>query len=395
MNKREQPRKNVPGGRDIVREIKNLSEEIVNIDNEIQSCQQKIKDIIAANKASSPLGALKERERSIMDEFDQLRRDKQNLLEDLRNYKATLDSLREECNSKGIRRPMNLEEIQRQMDELSLKLISSSVSPKEEKEIAETYAKLRIEKGKLNKIDTNKKSIEDIEALYSSTKASISSINEKIAEQKNLKDDVHADISKIEKSSREKSPEILRLESKITSLVAQKKSMIGEKIQKKESLRAIEEEYAKFEVHLNEQKDLEGRKDAIKKEIATLRTQKESILVDLHNIDPQLINSLLYSLKELKKRNETKISLNIVHSFVKLGVRIPAGASDMDKTIADLELKKTGFTSAYAAKKAEADSKIDAISNQIIEKMKELENLPATDYDVFKRDAFKPKLIKN
>lgn len=391
----EPKKRSVPGAGDIIRQIRTLTNSIQAIEDEIKSNIEKVNAKIEAERANSKKGAILAEFRVVSDELQAMRNDKKRLFDELAVHKDAMDKLREtnakDKNAVYVKDP---EDIDKKIDQLNMRLITESISPVDEKKIAGELLTLRSMKTKLGDIEESKNKIKDVGAALADVRAKIHEIMKAIATKTAEKDKIKIELDKASSSDRAKSPEVVKLETKIAGLKAQKQGLIAQKNERKEAVRVLEAEWAEFEVVLQEQQKLEEQKSKIKKVIQELRNKKDELSAEIAGFDPKIFDTLYYSISALKKAKMFSININLVDSLMKHGIKIPSGMEDVDETLNQLVEKKNGSMSSFKDRSDIANKEIATIDSQIAEAVERLGELPPTDYDILKkggRQGFKNK----
>lgn len=388
MNKTEFKRKSIPGARELVLQIKQITQEIVSIDAEIKEFQDNIHTIVAAERSKSPKAKILNELREINEARDVIKNERRDYFTLIENTKSKIDALRSESSiaSNGYN---SIEKINKALEDLELKLISTSVSAKEETEIAANMASLRVQKHKLSEMESNFKAIETLDASIKEYKGKITVLSKDLNEKIAAADALKAELEKISETTKGKLPEVQKFENKIAALKTQKTELMKNRTTKREEVHALEQEYAKFEEVLLVQKSLEEQKDVIRKNINALKQEKDNLLNENDSYDPKLYDSLIFTINKMKKSKELVLGIDIVNHLIKNSIKIPKNIEGLDECINLLNKKKEACSASFKEKKEKLSSVIADIDSKIATEIKNLNDLPETDFEVLKKGGFK------
>lgn len=387
MQNTEIKRKHVPGTRDVSIAIKHITDKIVGIDEEIKRTQELIHSIISAERSASPRA-------KILNELNQVTQERNALTAEKRNYHGLAKTARAEIDSiKSARENSNLsyhsvEKINKAIEDLEMKLISTSVSAKEENAISESLCYLKIQREKLGQFESNYAKIDSLESSLKEYKLKIADLVKNLAEKNQKIDSLKAELEKITESSKVKSPEVAKLDSKIEGLKAQKNELFAQRNAKREIIHEMEQEFAKLEAEILIQKQLEEQKDEIRKRIYDLKQEKEALLTEQESYDPKIFDSIIFSLKKLSGSKSISVDVDLATLLLKNKVSIPSDQASLDATIQSLEKKKCDSTSDLKSKSNEFNSVIAQIDAKIKAENDKIDALPPTNMEILKR-AFK------
>ncbi|XP_077301438.1 uncharacterized protein LOC143922033 [Arctopsyche grandis] len=224
-----------------------------------------------------------------------------------------------------------LEKINKALDEAELELISKSLSQKETMEINNRMSDLKIQKIKMSDNEANHKIIEDCETLIKESKGKLTDINTKLNERSANIAGLKEKLNQISETSRVKSPEILKVETKLNALKLQRDELFKTRTSLREKIHEMEEEFAKFEV-----------------------TQ-----------------------------------------LMKYGIAIPSNMENLKDSIEALNAKKVECSSSFASKNQKVNLAIAAIDLKIEAENLKISELPETDFELLKKGGFRTGGFKN
>lgn len=386
MENAEPRKRSVPGAREIVMQIKSLSESIQSMENEIKGCMDKISVIIEEGRANSKKSGLLAEFRGVSEEIRHLRSQKKDYFDQLKSYRDNIDQLKEvSSKNKNTTNVRNPEDIEARIETLNMRLISETISSKEEKQVAADLLALRSMRARLGDIEASRSKIKDIDLSAKECRARIDELSQQLAEKTLAKDRLKAELDKASSTDRVKSPAVVQLEGKITTLKSQKQNLINQKQEKKKAIAVLEAEYAEFEKVLVEQQKLEEKKEKIRKNIQDLRNKKESLYTDISGFDPKIFDTLFFSVSTLKNAKAFSIDINLVDSLIRHGIKIPVSAEEVDETLAMLREKKAGSMSSFRTRNDVANKEIGAINAKIQDETARLNELPPTDFEILKK----------
>lgn len=388
MQNLENKKRHIPGTRDLAMQIKQISDDITGIDVEIRQCQDRIRAIIVDVRSSSPRSR-------ILSELNQATEDRNAIKSERKNYfslvetaKASIEKLRKERASSDVGFT-SIEKINRAIEDLEMKLIATSITPKEEIGIANSLLNLRLQKDKLGLMEHNTALVENLEASLKEYKPKIAHLSQQLSEKNAIIDSLKAELEKLAESGKNKSPEVVKLEDKITALKAQKNDCFAQRNSKKERIRSLEEDFAKLESERHVQKQLEEEKDIIRKAIASLKFEKDVILNEQESYSPGVFDSLIFTVKKLKDSGTFSLDIGLVTHLMKYDIKIPSSMSSLDRTVEALQQKKDECCTTLKQKSARFGSAISDINSKIEEENAKLNSLPPTNFDVLKRTGFR------
>lgn len=384
MQSSETRRKHVPGTREISIEIKQITDSINAIDAEIKMAQERIHSIISAEKSASPRAKILNELNQVTQERNALNGEKRNYSNLARSARTEIDAIRsEKANSSlGFN---SVEKINKAIEDLEMKLISTSISAKVENEISESLSSLKMQKEKFDKFESKFAKVETLEANLKEYKAKISELVKELAEKNAAIDSLKADLAKLSEGGKVKSPEITKLDGKIEALKAQKNELFGQRNAKREKIHELEQEFSKLEAEILIQKQLEEQKDEIRKIIEGLKQEKESILSEKESYDPKIFDSIIFSLKKLSGSKTFNVNIDLATLLLKHKVPIPYNQGSLDSTIQSLEQKKKDSISDLKQKNDDFVSVLAAINSKIENEMNKLNALPPTNMDILRR----------
>lgn len=388
MQSSENKRRHVPGTRDLAMQIRQISDDIAAIDAEMRQCQDRVRALIAEERSNSPRS-------KILGELNQVAEDRNSIKNERKNYfnlteiaKANIERLRQERASSDIG-SSNIEKINKAIEDLEMKLIATSVTSKEEADIANSLFNLKLQKNKLGKMEHNSALIESSEASLREYKPKIAQLSQQLSEKNAIIDSLKAELEKLTESGRNKSPEIVKLEGRIAALKTQKNDCFAQRNTKREQIHELEEEFSKLESELHIQKQLEEHKDAIRKVIASLKCEKDTIFSEQESYSPGVFDSLIFTVKRLKDSGAFSLDIDLVTHLMKYSIEIPTSPSSLDKTINTLRQKKEECRASLKQKSAKLGSTISDINSKIDAETAKLNALPPTNFDVLKRAGFR------
>lgn len=386
MQALEQRKKNVPGTRDIITQIRSMSDKIQRIESDVKEILDKISAINEESRSKSPRGGLQNELRELNDVIKSLKAERKENYNHLETFKGTIDSLKETNNKdKGTINIKSSEDIEKSIEQLNLRLIVETITPKDEKLIASELLALRTMRSKLGGIEDNMKQMKTIDGSLKECKTKIAELSQLIAEKVLARDNIKAELDKLSSSDKVKTPEILKLEERITALRNEKQVAIDFKNVKKEEIRTIEAEFAKFEQAFGLQQKLEDKKTAIKKTVGGYKNQKEDLLNEVASFDPKIFDSLSYTISNLKDSKSFNIDIDLVSTLLKYNIAIPTNKEEVEKTLDVLKEKRNDSMSIFKARRDDVSSKISDLDLKIEEENAKLEELPPTDYDLLRK----------
>lgn len=382
----EPKKKSIPGARDIITQIRTLSDAIHETDTEIKATIEKINQAFAASRANSKRNQVYTQFKELGDECNALKTERRTLFTEMDAIKLQLGNLREltgrERNGGLIRNP---EEIDNKIDELNMRLISETIPAKLEREIAAEMLSLRSMKAKLGDLEDSTNKIRSLEASMKEIKNKVAELSKEIAKKNAERDVVKAELDALSASDKVKSPEIIKMENRIIALKAQKQDLLDKKAAKKEEIAVLEAEWAKFSIVLQEQQDLEEKKNKIKESIQHLKNKKAAILDEVASFDPEIFDTLHYALSSVKSTDVFYLDINLVGQLMKYGISVPSTAAELEKTREELNEKKNNSVSAFKTRSDKVNKDIAEINDKIEKEMAKLAELPPTDLDILRK----------
>lgn len=394
MEKTEVRKKLVPGTKEIITQIKQITNDIDALNSEISQTKENLSALIASEKSNSPKSKLLSELQHENEEKQALRNEKNTLLNAIEFSKNKLAGLREsiEASSHGFN---NIDKLNNALEELELKLISSSISSKEELEISNKMTNLKLQKSKIAENEANIKMIDSLEAAIKQNKAKLSEINSKINETMNRISALKQKLDKLSESAMIKSPEIQKVENKLNALKTQKDELYKLRTTLREKIHTIEEEFAKFETELLVQKSLEEQKDVFRKNIAQLKAQKENLLTEQEAYDPKIFDSLIFTIKSIASSGLFLMNIDLVTQLMKFGIAIPSNIDSLPSTIEALNLKKSECAALFNSKNQNIISAISELDQKIKAENAKLNELPATDYEILAKGGVRVGGFRN
>lgn len=389
MQKLETKRKRIPGTRELLTQVKQISEDMGSLETEIRACQDKINAIIAQERSNSPKAKILSELKETKDAVETIRAERRNYQHLANDAISKVESLR--GSAAQVQGGYDsIDKINRKLEDLELKLISTSISAKEESEIAASMANLKTQKSKLSEMESNNKTIETLEASIREFKKKLGELSKELGKKLAVVDSLKAELGKLSESSKVKSPEIVKLESRIASLRTQKAELSKVRSAKREEIHVMEEEYSKFEVELMVQKSLEEQKEGIRKIINALKVERESLLNEQSAYDPKIYDSLIYSINKVKKSGVFSLDIDLVTHLMKNEIPIPNSIESLDKTIELLNKRKMESQQSFDEKRGKISTAVADIDNKIEAEIGKLNALPSTNFEVLRKGGFKP-----
>lgn len=393
MEKTEIRKKLVPGAREIIMQVKQATSDIDAVTAEINECKEIISGLIATEKSNSPKSKLFNELQQENEEKNALKGEKNNILANIDHAKSKITALRSTMESSNGYN--SLEKLNSALEELELKLISTSVSQKEEIEISTKMSNLRIQKNKMSENEANHKLIESFDASIKEQKVRLSEINAKLNEKSANITALKEKLDKLSEGSNGKSTEVVKYETKLSGLKVQRDELFKLRNTLREKIHVLEEEFAKFEGELLVQKSLEEQKDLIKKTIYQLKADKESLLTEQGAYDPKIFDSLIFTIGKIVKSRSFSVNIDLVTQLMKFGIKIPSSMESLEETIAALNAKKVECSSTFMSKNQKVISAIAAIDAKIEAENAKMNELPATDFEILKKGGVRVGGFRN
>lgn len=389
MEKPEIKKKHIPGTRELYTQIKQITDDINALEGEIKSCQDKIHTIVLHERNASPKAKFLSELKELKETVESIRGERRNYQNLINEAKGKIDSLRSSVSHihGGYD---SIEKINTKLEELELRLISSTITAKEENEIASNMANLNSQKNKLSEMENNLKTIKSLEASVSEYKAKLGELSKELGLKLAMVDNVKSELDKLAETTKEKSPEIVKLENKISALKTQKSELAKVRNSKREKIHSMEEEYSKFEAELLIQKSLEDQKDVLRKNINSLKAEKDSLLNEQSAYDPKIYDSLIYSFNKVKKSGVFNLDIDLVTHLMKNNIPIPNSIESVDNTIALLQKKKQESIESFEGMKSKASKALAEIDAKIEAETEKLNALPQTNYEILKKGNIRP-----
>jgi uncharacterized coiled-coil DUF342 family protein len=394
MDRTEIRKKQVPGAREIILQIKQLTADIDSVSNEITGCKEHLSNLISAERNSSPKSKLLNELQQENEIKNLLRNEKNELLASNEQSKKKIMSLKDsmEFSSNNFN---TIEKVNNALEELELKLISTSVTSKEENEISTKMSHLRIQKSKIAENENNHKLISELDSSIKENKAKLTEINLKLNEKTAIITSLREQLDKLSEAGFIKSPEVIKAEAKFTGLKNQKDELFKQRNVLREKIHVLEEEFAKFETELLIQKSLEEQKDEIKKSISQLKAEKENLLSEQGSYDPAIFDSLIFTVKAVLKSGSLNLNLDLVTQLMKYGINIPSDLETLKLTVEALNKKKIECSGSLKSKNDKVASSISSISAKIEDLTAKLNQLPATDFEILKKGGVRVGGFRN
>lgn len=388
MQSSENKRRHVPGTRDLAVQIKQISEDIAAIDIEIKQCQDRIRSIIADERSNSPRSRLLGELSQVTEDRNSIKSERKNYFSLIETAKANIEKLKKDRTPSDVGFS-NIEKINKAIEDLEMKLIATSVTSKEEVDIANSLLNLKLQKNKLGQMEHNNALIEGLEASLKEYKLKVAQLSQQLSEKNAIINSLKAELEKLTEGGKNKSPEVVKLEGKITSLKSQKNDYFAQRNAKREKIHELEEEFGKFESELHIQKQLEEQKDSIRKVIASLKRERDSIFNEQESYSPRVFDSLIFTVRKLKDSETFSLDIDLVTHLMKYNIEIPACPSSLDQTVEALQQKKEKCQATLKQKSAKLDSAISDINSKIDAENAKLNALPPTNFDILKKSEFR------
>lgn len=383
MEKTEVKRKNVPGTRDIILQIKQMTQDINSLDSEIKECQERIHAIITAEKNSSPKAKLITEIKTLNEAKDNIRNEKKNYFNKIDSAKKRIEALKGE--SSAVPNKFNtIEKIDKALEELELKLISTSVSAKEETEISNSMTSLRLQKSKLSEMESNIKEMGTLEEKIKEYKENLDALNKELNEKLAAIEKLRAELDTITVSTKKKSPEVEKLEVKITALKTQKEEMMKKRTERREDVHKLEVEYAKYEEELLKERVNEEKRELVRKKIEGLNARKDELQSEQDQNSPKVYDSLIFTISKLKKSGQFSLDFDFVTQLMKNGIAIPKNLEGLDEVVAQLNKKKEEAISSFSKKRQEIGAALAELDKEIYAEKQKLNELPETNFAILK-----------
>lgn len=394
MQATEAKKKLVPGTRDIIVQIKQITNNINSIDEEIKSNQDAIKKIYEAERSGSPKAILLNELQIASEARNEVRAEKNRLSDAIEAAKTKIDQLKAtvESSSTGYN---SIDKINKSLEDLELKLISCACSQKEEADIAAKMTSLKVQREKLSSNENTLQTIHSLEKSMRELRDAMSKVSKDLYQKNEAIKEIKTKLDALNESQKTKSPEVLKVEAKINALRDSKSELMKMRNAKREEVHKIEEEYRIFEAELLVQKQLEEQKTAIRNVISELQAEKDKILSSQMRIDPKVFDSILFTLNNIaKSKTSFSLTIDIVSHLVKLKVKIPSNLAELLETIETLKVMKEEATKIYNSKKSETDLETAAVDAKIKVQMDALNALPETNFDVLRKGGVRVNFRK-
>lgn len=397
MDVSEQKRKVIPGVREILQQIKVISESISKIDAEMKSCTEKIQELVAAQNANSPRAQLMNDLKAIKDEIAELKNEKSAIHDENERLKSECDALkaeRDDDKDSGISFS-RIEDIDRRIEQLNLRIISESLTPTEEKNIASDLLSLRQRRSKMGEFEEKAKIIKRLENAQKENKIKITQLFKLIDEKNAAREALKQKYDSVASQEKVKSPEVCRLEARIQALKAERPELLNKKLAKKDEINAIKDEYARLESEIEAEIEREETRNKIKSEIFDLKNKRDSIISAHTGFDPKIFDSLIFTCNALKKAKVFVVDIDLANSLIKNKINIPSSPADIDKVIAALKAKSDEAKSNYKSKNDEIKQVLDQLDAKIEAETEKLNKLPPTNVELLKKGRYKSNFKNN
>lgn len=384
------PKKYVPGTRNLILEIKGMSDKINTMETELKNLHDQLHDTIQQDKMNSPKSKIMNELKVAIEEKKGLSGERKSIFDLNASHNAEIEKLR---GTKDGMSTMNGAKISKTIEELEMKLISSSLKPKEENEISNSLVNLKLQKSKLGDIEAKLAQARDLEQSVKESKTRLTELSKQLQAKNSQIDDLKSQLDKLVESAKTKSPAISKLETRIESLKNQKTALVNDRLKKREELHKVEEDYSKLESEILLQKQLEEQKDSRRKIISDLRSEKDSLTLKKDEFDPKAFDLIVYNLEKLKLQKAKDLSLDIgmVSSLLKHGIKIPATTESLDSTISSVKDKKNESVILFAKSVNSISSSIEELNKKISDEMEKLSLLPPTNFELLKKGGFRNK----
>lgn len=384
-------KRSVPGTRDLIMEIKSLSDKISAIDLEIKQVQDQIYNIVSEERSKSPRNQLMNDLKAAIDEKKFLSNERKNLFDLNLSSKSEIESIRSE-KGKSATGMNNIGKINKSIEDLEYRLISTKLSPKEESEIAANLSAFKVQKNKLGELEAKFARAEELEQIFKDNKVKIGELTKQLNEKNVIIDNLKAELEKLNETGKTKSPAVARFETKVDALKNQRNEHFTQRNVKRENVHTLEEEYAKLESEILIQKQLEEQKDVIRKNINNFKFERDSLMGEKEAYNPKVFDTIILSLNKLKGSQGFSLDIDLVTHLLKHGVQIPSSLETLDMTIKSLQQKKEKSSSELKGKIDSLSIEVAVINAKIDEETNRLNLLPPTNIDLLKKGGFRNKL---
>lgn len=396
MMSAEPKRRSIPAVRDCILVLKNLSEQISSIDAEVRTCKDKIRAIMEEKLAKTEKSQLLKEFGALSNELQELRRNRKALYESLDSIKSRIDGIKDESmKAKGSSSLRTIEDVEKRMTSLEMRLITERISPNDEKIIAAEMQSLRGRMNQLSDLESNSKKQKTLDEQHRELKIQIAELSKTISEKVAEKESIKAELDKINEARGEKPSIVQQLESHIADLREKRQDLIKKKEEKREDIRKAEEEFAKLMEEATAQKELEEKKAAIRKNIASLKAEKEALFASVSLMDPANLDPLIYSLKALRLTKPFVVNVNLLDSLLKIGAGIPKDLYEVDKIIGDLTARRESGKSAFAERSEKTGEEVALLDEKIRAEEAKITELPPTDYEILRRAGYREFNLKS
>lgn len=370
-------RKRIPGTHDLMKQIREINDRIVQINNSINECKDKITEAIREEKEKSSKGKLIERKQALFDEIkvlinecDNIKNEKRCILPDFMKLKEELNNEKKKINLKE-----GVNEINRQIEVLNKKIITTRMTQQQEHQLARELMELKKKKSCSEGLQGKEKKMLIVNEQINELNKKISEKNQEITTKKNEMKKIKNDLDRL-KDTKTRNPKIEENDNKITNLKKEKIELIDKKKKVQELINEKEAEYEKMLLEMEKQMELEKQRKKIKKDIFEKEKLKNEHLKKINEIDPQRFDIISNELRQVQKNN---LPISLVKSLASVKLPIPKDENEVNELILRIKQEKERYEADIQESIREIQNQIKEIDIEIHQYKDELAKMPATE----------------
>lgn len=374
-------KKRVPSISAQIAAINALREELTKVSSGITENRDKIVAFYKKEREDSPKGELFKKLEELSASLKELKDARSKAFDAKNEITAIYGDMKSDITpDKTKKRPMTAAEIDEKIQEINFQLISTKITKKSEQAFSAELISLKQQRKELGAMEQKSKSVFEMKVKLDSLNAEIKDLSRAIAEKQAEIDVIKAELKTLSEQSKVKNPIVEGYERNIEALKIKKTELTDKIKAQQEEIKVKEIEHEKYLEVLAEATVVEKQKDSLRAKIAGFEAQKNVLIDEKNQLDPEKFDSVIYGIKQLSTgEDKIKVSVDLALALTKLKITIPLTKEQIPGTIASVEAKKQEFTNSIGEQVKEIESKLAKLDADILEEKKALEALPVTD----------------
>lgn len=382
-------KKRCPGMFVHIQAIKEIKNEINKVVTKMGEYQEKLTEELKKSSEKSQVQILKSQIkdleleiRSLMNEKKALSDEKSTVFQDLSAVRETLSSEKKKISFSSI------QDLEKREEEINFKLMTHKVTAQQEREISNQLTEIKKKKIEMSGLGSKENKLQLLSQRAQELKEAVNDLKGKIQEKKISLEELNSQLKSLSEKGRVKPPLVLDYENKINDLKNQKDILYEKKKKEQEEITKKEELWEKHQEELQKIIEIENQKKAIKLKIKKYNEDRNTLVSEQENFNPEKYDEIRIALGNLPKSKNVCLPIPLIQRILKAGFSIPKSQEDINSLISVISSSKKDFVKLSDEKIQKIEEKIAALDLKINEEKKVLDEMPETDFKLKKELLF-------